>query len=258
MLENQSGKSVKRVRTDNGGEFINNQLSSYYRQRGIKPEPTQRYSPQQNGKAERLNRVLLERVRTMLVQSGISQQYWGEAMYHANYIRNRSPYRNNAMTPTEAFSGQKPDVSNLKPFGCEAWVHVPAQLRNKLDAVSQRGVYIGVDRGTGSVVLLRDGTITTSRDVIFSESVFPAQGSSNSCTSWSAWELLFGPDDDPAAAAVAASGDDQSGADEPSNGQQSGAAATPPTAVAEQAVQQSATAAQPAAQPTPATSRADR
>lgn len=79
LWESQSGKTVKRVRTDNGGEFINHELGSYYSSKGIQQEPTQAYSPESNGKAERLGRTLLERAQLMLGAAGMEQKYWGAA-----------------------------------------------------------------------------------------------------------------------------------------------------------------------------------
>ena len=37
------------------------------------------------------------------------------------------------VTPEEKFTGNKPDLSHMKVFGCIAYVHVPDDLRTKLD-----------------------------------------------------------------------------------------------------------------------------
>ena len=63
LLQNQCGQKVKRVRTDNGGEYINRELGSYFKEHGIMHEVTAPYTPEQNGAAERLHRTLIERVR---------------------------------------------------------------------------------------------------------------------------------------------------------------------------------------------------
>jgi hypothetical protein len=41
--------------------------------------------------AERLNRVLMERARALLIESGLPDEMWAEAVVTANYIRNRTP-----------------------------------------------------------------------------------------------------------------------------------------------------------------------
>ena len=47
------------------------------------------------------------------------------------------------MTPEERFIGKKPDVSHLKVFGCIAYVHVPDELRKKLDPKAEKCIFIG-------------------------------------------------------------------------------------------------------------------
>lgn len=69
LLENQSGYSVQRLRCDNGSEYINARLKEYCRVHGIKLETTVRYTPEQNGAAERLNRTLMDKIRPMLSAS---------------------------------------------------------------------------------------------------------------------------------------------------------------------------------------------
>ncbi|MCO5604506.1 hypothetical protein L7F22_058673 [Adiantum nelumboides] len=47
------------------------------------------------------------------------------------------------MTPEEKFTGKKADVSHFKVFGCIAYVHVPDELRTKLDPKAKKCVFIG-------------------------------------------------------------------------------------------------------------------
>ena len=44
-------------------------------------------------------------------------------------------------TPEEKFTGKKPDLSHLKVFGCLAYVHIPNDLRSKLDPKAKMCVY---------------------------------------------------------------------------------------------------------------------
>jgi transposase InsO family protein len=67
-LQLQSGKKLKAVRTDQGSEYVNADLTVYFREKGVAHETTARYSPEQNGVAERRNRVLMEKARAMLVR----------------------------------------------------------------------------------------------------------------------------------------------------------------------------------------------
>jgi transposase InsO family protein len=93
-METQAGTKVKAIRTDNGLEYVNNTLHSYLASKGIEAQTTMAYTPQQNGKAERLNRTLVNKAIPMLVASGLPQEAWAEAMVTANHLRNISPTTN--------------------------------------------------------------------------------------------------------------------------------------------------------------------
>ncbi|GFV87010.1 retrovirus-related Pol polyprotein from transposon TNT 1-94 [Trichonephila clavipes] len=67
--ENLTDKRIKKIRTDNGLEFVNEQLDTYLVNSGILHEKTIPYSSESNGKAERANRVLLERARSILYET---------------------------------------------------------------------------------------------------------------------------------------------------------------------------------------------
>jgi hypothetical protein len=172
LLENQTGLSVKAVRMDNGKEYINDYLGGFFKSKGIQPQTTVPYTPQQNGKAERLNLTLLDKVRAMLADADLPKELWGEAVITANYLRNRSPVTGKDKTPWELFSGKQPDVSNLKIFGSKAYVHVPKEKRSKLDFKSEAGIMVGYGSPStkGYRIFMPDGGIVVSRDVIFDES----------------------------------------------------------------------------------------
>ena len=65
LVERQSGKKLKCIRSDNGGEYCG-PFDAYCRQHGIRHEKTPPKTPQLNGLVERMNRTLMERVRCML------------------------------------------------------------------------------------------------------------------------------------------------------------------------------------------------
>jgi len=90
-LEFESGKKIKCLRTDNGGEYINGDFLTFCRQAGIQRHFTVEHTPQQNGAAEWMNRTLLERTRTMLRTTGLAKSYWAEVVKTACYVINRSP-----------------------------------------------------------------------------------------------------------------------------------------------------------------------
>ena len=70
---------MKKLRIDNGLEFLSNDFNSFCQKEGIATHRIVRYTPQQNGLAEYMNMTILERVRCMLSSSGLSKVFWAEA-----------------------------------------------------------------------------------------------------------------------------------------------------------------------------------
>jgi transposase InsO family protein len=66
LVEKRTGRSIKCLRTDNGGEFTLMKFENYCKEFGIDRNKTTTYTPQQNGVVERMNMTLLERARSML------------------------------------------------------------------------------------------------------------------------------------------------------------------------------------------------
>ena len=163
--------TVRAVRTDRGTEYVNSELQTFFTNKGILHSLTAPYNPEQNGVAERFNRTLMEKVRAMLLDAKLGKELWAEAAKAANYVKVRSPTSKETRTPWELFTGSKPDVSGMRVFGAIAYAHVPKQLRQKLDPVSELGVFIGYEPQSKAYrVLLHTGKLQISRDVIFDES----------------------------------------------------------------------------------------
>lgn len=120
-IEAQTGRSVKYLRTDDGGEFKS--LKPYLRSKGITHEKSAPYAQDQDGVAERSIRTILKRARTMLIHANLPHRLWPEAISAACYITNRLPTKAlDGMTPYKAWHGHKPDLSNLRVYGCDAYV----------------------------------------------------------------------------------------------------------------------------------------
>ncbi|GJR03812.1 putative RNA-directed DNA polymerase [Tanacetum coccineum] len=79
LVERQTGKKLKCIRSDNGGEYIG-PFDAYCREHGIQHQKTPPKTPQLNGLAERMNRTLVERVRCLLSHAGLPASFWGEAL----------------------------------------------------------------------------------------------------------------------------------------------------------------------------------
>ena len=141
-VELQSGYKLKVLRLDNAGEFkaFEDELLS---QHGTKIEWTTPYTPEQNGVSERLNRTLVSLARAMLIDARLPYKLWGEAVKAACYTRNRTPIGPEGLTPEEAFTGKRPSIMHLKPWGCVAFHRVPDKIRLDLEPVSRKTCLVG-------------------------------------------------------------------------------------------------------------------
>lgn len=151
-VERSSGQLVKTFFSDDGTEY-KGAMKLYLIKNGIKHERSPPYTPQSNGIAERLNRVLNESMRAMLLHSKLPHKFWGEAVKTAAYIKNRRPSSFlNGITPYEAWHGQAPDISHLRPFGCLVYPHIAEERRpkdSKLLPRAFKGCLVGYDSTTG-------------------------------------------------------------------------------------------------------------
>ena len=148
-LECEAKTNLKSLRTDGGGEYVSAAWKQFVQDKGIRHELTAPYSPQQNGMAERLNRTLLEKMRCLLIWSGLPKSYWDVALLHANWLRNR--------LPTSALKGGIPIVewskktTNLKKihtFGCLVQYlligHDKGKRSEKFASRTSFGIFLGM------------------------------------------------------------------------------------------------------------------
>ena len=91
LVETQTGKKIKCLRSDNGGEYVSKPFQDFCDLKGIKRELTAPYNPPQNGVAERMNRTIQEKVRSMLSNASLPNGFWAEALATAVHLINRSP-----------------------------------------------------------------------------------------------------------------------------------------------------------------------
>ncbi|HEV7736915.1 MAG TPA: reverse transcriptase domain-containing protein [Chlamydiales bacterium] len=170
FIKRQLNKEVKRIRTDNGREYVNREFEQYCGENGIIMETTAPYSPAQNGIAERLNRTLVENARAMIFAKNLPKSLWPEAVGYACYIKNRSPVRAlENMTPYEALLREKPNIERLEEFGTRCWVMVPDERRTKLEPTAECHVFTGINEYSKSWRYwnTRSNKIQSSRNITF-------------------------------------------------------------------------------------------
>ena len=139
-IKTQHGVRVKRFRSDGGGEFVSNEFSTFLERKGIYRSQTPPHTPHRNGVAERLNRTLLDKARSMLIARNLDKQFWGEAINTANFLKNRSLTKSINMTPEQAYTGDIPRGQYLRIFGqpSEEKVRCSNQIRDLRGVCSKR------------------------------------------------------------------------------------------------------------------------
>lgn len=168
LMKTQYNVQIKKLHTDRGGEYLSNEFSDHLAKAGTVRQLTVHDTPEYNGVAERLNRTLLVKIRAMLHDSGLPKFLWGEAAHHAVYLKNRTWTRTlDDTTPHEILTGEKPDLSNLHPWGCRVRVHDTSG--SKLDGRSKIGHWVGFDVESNAHRVYWEGRrlITVERSVKF-------------------------------------------------------------------------------------------
>jgi hypothetical protein len=139
LVENKYGHQIQRLRTDNGGEYVNNNFTICCTTHGIQMQHTVPSTPHQNGVAKRKNRTLKEMSNCMIQSKGLSLKYWAEAINCENYIVNHTPTKAlTNITLEEAWTKIKPDVSHLCLFGSIAFL----MRKGKHCILKVRSVYL--------------------------------------------------------------------------------------------------------------------
>ena len=88
LFVNQYGLHVKILRSDCGGEYVNNALHNYCNENGIIVELTMLHTPKQNGVAERANRKILDKGHTIMKDMNTPEFLWAEAFMMTIYTIN--------------------------------------------------------------------------------------------------------------------------------------------------------------------------
>ena len=142
---------VKRIRSDNGGEFTCQDFQTLLIKNKISHEKSAPYSPHQNGTVERSWRSIFEMARCMLIESKLPKFLWAYAVMMSVYIRNRCYNNRLKITPFEAFTGNRPNLSKMHVFGTTCFAYV--ENAKKLDPRSEKGVFVGFDRGSAAYLV---------------------------------------------------------------------------------------------------------
>lgn len=111
-----------------------------------------------------------------MFQARLPSTFWGESILTATHLINYTPSQVlHGKTPYELLFGKKPDLDQLRVFGCLCFAHRKARDKDKFGDRSRRCIFVGYPYGkkAWSLYDLETKDFFTSRDVAFSESKFP-------------------------------------------------------------------------------------
>ena len=177
MVKNQYSTNIKEWMSDAGGEYKSDTFLKTLKDAGIKILQSAPHTPQQNGRAERFMRTIMDKAQAMRLEACLPDSWWEFAVLHALHCYNRTPLcRLKWQTPYTILNGQIPDISHLKVFGCGTYVHIPKdRCVNALAPKSELMVYIGHTEGIKAFMFMRllNNTMFTSTTALFDETIYP-------------------------------------------------------------------------------------
>ena len=131
---------------------MSNEFQMFLSSRGITHQTSIPYMPQQNGRAKRFNRTILEKAEAMYYHACLPKAFWQDAVETSVHLYNRQPMRyHDWKAPIEFFKedGKQPDASYFQVFGCKAYVFIPPkQWPDKLSPKSEEMIFIGYKLNT--------------------------------------------------------------------------------------------------------------
>ena len=173
---------VRRVVSDRGSEYDSQERSlndsiftSVCRSNGVLHIKTPVDTPSLNGLAERTIRTASTAASAALCAAGLHPKYWSLAFAHYGAVHNMITHRplGDKVTPHLLVTGNKPDVSKLRVFGCDAYVMRTHDDDAKLPGIQKGRIGIYVGQGTEymgyRILNPADGSISTTVDVTFNE-----------------------------------------------------------------------------------------
>jgi len=175
FMKTQTGNKMKIFMSDNGTEFVNAGLSQFFSKLGIIHQTTAPFCPESNGQAEREMRTLKDTARAMMWTSQCPEYLWAEAVACTVYVHNRILNKQSQeLTAYERIFKKKPDLTHVRVFGCQAYVHIPKEKRRVWDPKAKPSYLVGYDCNSKKYRIYDADTksIITARNVSFIEQEF--------------------------------------------------------------------------------------
>eukprot|EP00924_Labyrinthula_sp_SR-Ha-C_P011818 augustus_masked-scaffold_88-processed-gene-0.52-mRNA-1 protein AED:1.00 eAED:1.00 QI:0/0/0/0/1/1/2/0/550 len=118
-MNNLTSRKLINFKTDQGNKFVNSSLKEELENLGVVHDVSPKHHPSMNGAVERWNRTLQDGYKVLLIDSGLTADYWPYAAKCFTYLHNKqfSRVSPEAKTPFELMYLRKPQVDHLFEFG---------------------------------------------------------------------------------------------------------------------------------------------
>ena len=136
---------VTTLKSDNGTEFINAEVREILRNENVNHQTSSPYSPFQNGIAERSNLTIVELAVASMLGGNVPMYLYPYAIDAVIFILTVMPCEalNMQSTPHIELFNEIPDISWLRAYGCDAYIHLPDHQRASFGARAVKGILIG-------------------------------------------------------------------------------------------------------------------
>ena len=174
--ERQTGEVLKCLKSDNGGEYINENLAEYFISKGIDHSFSSPYCPQTNGLAERKNRTLKESARSMMYEANLPNSFWSYAIRYANFTCNRIVNTRTEQIPYFSFTNRLPCFHKAHIFGCKVMIEKNnfgriANFENRRND----GIFLGITEDHTKYIAfdIIENRITVNRNMYCIDDILP-------------------------------------------------------------------------------------
>lgn len=148
LVVNPIGKKIKFLRIEYCSKKKIADFERYCKDHSIKRHKTTPYTPKKNEVVEMLNRMVMERVRSMLISVGLEKKFWAEVVATTCYLVNQSPSSTLVdKIPMESWSSKKPSLRYIQVFGYEEYSYVLDIKKYKLEKKEVKCIFIGYGNG---------------------------------------------------------------------------------------------------------------
>ena len=121
----QKNTNVKRIRSDNGGEYTGREFQDICAKFGIIHETTSPHTPKHNNITKKYNQTLQKGALTIWHDTRLSGRFWVSAIHTTNFIKNWILHSCLGTSPYQAFWGMKPRINWLRTYGSKCWALIP-------------------------------------------------------------------------------------------------------------------------------------